>query len=176
MKYWIKIKTIEYDRIIDPMSIGIVSEDDRNYYAINYDCSFSKSDKYTQDNILAYFPFKPIHPKSEYGQSGEFLNTGVWRRIHAIGKDVLNFIDDDDHPVFWTWCGAYDWVALCHLLGGRLKMPANFPSNPNDLKQEYDRLGNPELKEYNSTGGSALDEAKWCKFVYNQLQSLNGNI
>lgn len=44
MKYFLDTEFIEYQNTIDLISIGIVAEDGREYYAENEQCDFSKQD------------------------------------------------------------------------------------------------------------------------------------
>jgi len=52
MKYFFDTEFIEDGRTIDLISIGIVSEDGRDYYAINGECDFSKANDWVVDNVL----------------------------------------------------------------------------------------------------------------------------
>ena len=194
MKYWLDTEFIEDGKTIDLISIGIVAEDAREYYAINYDCDFSKASEWVQDNVLCHLPFKPVKPKSEYGPSGEFIDTGVWRRKMAIAKDVANFIlyqpplDAEDitpsllpkeggfvKPEIWAYYADYDWVVFCQLFGTMMDLPKGFPMYCRDIKQECDRLGNPKLPEQGKGEHNALDDARWNKQAYEFLARLAAN-
>ncbi|MGL5060915.1 MAG: hypothetical protein ACRC62_13145 [Microcoleus sp.] len=81
MKYWFDTEFIEDGRTIDLISIGIVAEDDREYYAINYDCDFSKASDWVRENVLSKLPAKPspqIYPTPAlYRESPEYIQG--WR-------------------------------------------------------------------------------------------------
>ena len=46
MRYYLDTEFIEDGKTIDLISIGLVSEDGREYYAINYNCDFSKASEW----------------------------------------------------------------------------------------------------------------------------------
>jgi hypothetical protein len=52
MRYYFDTEFIEDGEIIDLISIGIVTEDGREYYAVNRDCNFSKASDWVLDNVL----------------------------------------------------------------------------------------------------------------------------
>ena len=189
MRYFFDTEFIEDGKTIDLISIGIVCEDNREYYAINYDCDFNKASEWVQDNVLSHLPFKPVKPKSEYGSSGEFIDTGVWRRKSAIAKDVASFtlhqptliardVTPDSVPMegafvepeIWAYYADYDWVAFCQLFGTMMDLPKGFPMYVNDLKQVVNELGNPELPKQNGDEHNAIADARWVKDSYLWLQ------
>ena len=45
-----------------------------------------------------------------------------------ISYALRNFTDGDEHPVFWGYFPAYDWVAFVWLFGGLEELPFHFPS------------------------------------------------
>ncbi len=55
MKYFLDTEFIEDGKTIDLISIALVCEDSRAYYAINRNCAFHKADKWVKENVL-----KPI--------------------------------------------------------------------------------------------------------------------
>jgi 3' exoribonuclease, RNase T-like len=140
------------------------------YYAINYDCDFSKASDWVQENVLIYLPFKPIKLQAGYNASGNFVDTGMWRRRQFIAKDILRFVGEDTTKIeFWAYYASYDWVALCQLFGTMMNLPSNFPMYCKDLKQECDRLGNPELPKQDAGLHHALNDAIWCKKAWEHL-------
>jgi 3' exoribonuclease, RNase T-like len=171
MKYWLDTEFIEDGETIDLISIGIVAEDGRQYYAINYDCGFDKASQWVQDNVLIYLPFKPLKLNPGYGQSGEFIDTGVWRRRQFIAKDIARFIHDDNVEI-WAYYADYDWVVFCQLFGTMMNLPKNFPMYCRDIKQECDRISNPKLPNQESDKHHALNDAIWCKVAWEYLQSI----
>src|SRR5258705_90982 len=52
-----------------------------------------------------------------------------------MGYAVRRFTEQDDHPVFWGYFPAYDWVAFSWLFGGMAELPFRFPQLCLDIKQ-----------------------------------------
>lgn len=184
MKYFFDTEFIEDGRTIDLISIGIVAEDGREYYAINYDCDFTKASDWVQENVLCHLPFKPFNLAPEWQPS-------LWRRKSDIAKQVVEFIQVELEapqvvsdmkelkttqgctikPEFWAYYADYDWVVFCQLFGTMMDLPKNFPMYCRDIKQECDRLGNPKLPEQGKGEHNALADARWNKQAYYFLQN-----
>jgi hypothetical protein len=56
MKYYFDTEFIEDGKTIDLISIGIVADDGREYYAINENCDFSKASDWVKENVIAKLP------------------------------------------------------------------------------------------------------------------------
>lgn len=52
MRYFLDTEFIENGTTIDLISIGIVCEDGRKYYAVNKECNFAKANNWVLDNVL----------------------------------------------------------------------------------------------------------------------------
>lgn len=44
-----------------------------------------------------------------------------------IGYALRDFTDGDEHPVFWGYFPAYDWVAFTWLFGRMDELPMYYP-------------------------------------------------
>jgi len=64
--YFLDCEFIEDGKTIDLISIGIVSSDDREYYAVNNECKFENASDWVWKNVLhpigIYLPIKFINP------------------------------------------------------------------------------------------------------------------
>ena len=56
-------------------------------------------------------------------------------RREEIGYAVRQFTNGDEHPVFWGYFPAYDWVAFNFLLGSMDELPFQYPQLCLDIKQ-----------------------------------------
>jgi len=153
MKYWLDTEFIEYPYTIDLISIGIVAEDGREYYAISSEFDESKADPWVVDNVINKLELRPS-----------------LRRITkaSIAKDILSFVDDDK-PEFWAYYADYDWVVFCWLFGTMTNLPKGWPMYCRDLKQWADQLGNPPLPKQASGEHNALADAHWNREAWNYL-------
>jgi len=155
MKYFLDTEFHEDGKTIDLISIGVVAEDGREYYAVNSDCDFDRiwtleSCQWLRDNVM---PSLSAIASSELKTSKE------------IAAEILAFIGDDV-PEFWGYYADYDWVVFCQLYGRMVDLPSNFPMYCNDLKQTCQSFGNPNLPPQSSCEHNALHDARWNKTVY----------
>ena len=126
MKYWIDTEFIERPFTIDLISIGLVAEDGREFYAESSEVDWSKASLWTLENVRPQLDGK-----------------GMTRE--EIGYALREFTDGDEHPVFWGYFPAYDWVAFNWLFGRMDEMPFHYPQLCLDIKQWAIELGDPEL-------------------------------
>jgi hypothetical protein len=148
MRYFIDTEFIEDGHTIDLLSIGVVAEDGRTYYAENREADLSKASPWVQENVLPHL-------------------TGDADTRRALANQLKSFIGTDA-PEFWSWCSAYDWVAICQLFGTMVDKPAGWPSYCRDLQQELDRHGitDVELPQHPGTSHNALADAEWHRRIW----------
>jgi hypothetical protein len=89
-----------------------------------------------------------------------------------ISHALRNFADGDEHPVFWGYFPAFDWVALVGLFGGLEELPFHFPQLCLDIKQWAIELGDPELPHQKGSRHHALADASWTKEAWAFLATL----
>lgn len=154
MRFWFDTEFIEDGKTIDLMSIGIVAEDGREFYAESNECDLSRASPWVKENVIPHL----IH--------------GYEGRVHmsrkAIGNAVVSFVGTEK-PELWAYYADYDWVALCQLFGTMMDLPKGWPMYCRDVKQIADMLGNPKLPEQGRGEHHALDDAKWTKQAWHFL-------
>lgn len=144
---------------IDPISVGMVTEDGDEYYAVNADMDADRiaRNPWLMENVVPALPFWPIRPVSiVFGTEHPDV-----KRKATIALEVRDFILSQPDPELWAWYGAYDHVALAQLWGRMIDLPDGIPMWTNDLRQEAHRLGNPDLPEQPGAGvHNALEDAR----------------
>jgi hypothetical protein len=153
MKYWIDTEFIARPFTIDLVSIGLVAEDGREFYAESSEADWSKASPWTLENV---------RPQLD----------GHARSLEAISYSLRNFTDGDESPVFWGYFPAYDWVAFVGLFGGLEELPFHYPQLCLDIKQWAIELGDPELPHQLGTRHNALADARWTKEAWAFLAGL----
>ena len=154
MKYWMDTEFIERPYTIDLISIGLVAEDGREFYAESSEVDWTKASHWTLETV------RP-----------QLAGTGMPREY--IGYGIREFIHADKHPVFWGYFPAYDWVAFCWLFGGMNDLPFAFPQLCLDIKQWAIELGDPELPHQEGARHHALADARWTKAAWTFLAGLH---
>jgi len=149
MKYFYDTEFIEDGKTIDLISIGIVAEDGREYYAISteFDHRKAEQNQWVLENVLRKLPNKI----SMY-----------WKTREQIRKDILEFIGEDT-PEFWAYYADYDHIALCQLFGTMMDLPEGWPMYTRDLKQLVDSFDCPKLPTQDKNEHHALADARWVK-------------
>lgn len=142
----------ENGRTIDLISIGMVAEDGREYYAVVADAPWKRirEHEWLMANVVPYLPRDPESPQAKLRKD--------------IAREVAEFLlAGDGKPELWAYYGAYDHVVLCQLFGAMIDLPSGVPMWTNDLKQEAARLGNPELPKQSGVEHNALADARWVR-------------
>jgi hypothetical protein len=175
MKYFYDIEFIEDGKTIDLISIGIVADDGREYYAISTQFNPKKASDWVVENVIKKLPIRyPLVTDTDEIK----LQSLAWRNRNRIREDILNFCNKTKYgtPEFWAYYADYDHVALCQLFGKMIDLPKGWPMYTNDVKQFCDSKGNPRLPEQDpSSEHSALADAKWTKEAYEFLCEYHEN-
>lgn len=164
MKYFLDTEFIEYPNTIQLISIGIISEDNREYYAVNKECNCSKANDWVVKNVLNKMP--------EFNSK---LNLLEGKTLQQIKEDLKSFCKDDICE-FYGYYSDYDWVVFCWIFGTMVELPANFPKYCIDLKQMMDQNGYTKewKKEYCPDpidAHNALVDAKWNKKLFELIKN-----
>jgi len=154
MKYWIDTEFIARPFTIDLISIGLVAENGREFYAESNETDWSKASPWTLANVRPQLDGK--------GMSRE-----------DISYALRNFADGDEHPVFWGYFPAFDWVAFVGLFGGLEELPFHYPQLCLDIKQWAIELGDPQLPEPQGARHHALRDARWTRDAWAFLARLD---
>jgi len=199
MKYYIDFEFSEYftrdiffkkKHVIDMISVGIVAEDGRTYYAISNEFSKLRCNDWVKRNVLTKLD-KSIERKSNKQIAAEifnFINPDLG--FHVSGYSNSDFRDPNslmnqhfdkhnvtcinDHyyanPKFVGYYCDYDWVLFCSLFGTMMDLPPGFPMYCIDLKQKFDEEQSFETSDLKKLDNypkqiedehNALADAKW---------------
>jgi hypothetical protein len=152
---------LEDGRTIDPISIGMVAEDDREYYAVfrDFDQNRVKEHPWLSKHVWPQLPLDDSGP--ELGGPWLDMTHPDVKPVSQIRAEVLRFLMDTPSLSLWAWYAAYDHVALAQLWGPMAAMPIGIPQRTNDIAQEWERLGYPLLPEQPSGNHNALEDARF---------------
>lgn len=158
MKFFLDTEFIEsgHTNPIFLLSIGLVSEDNRTYYAESSETDLTLGSPWVQANVIPH------------------LKGGTFRKTREeIAKEILDFVGRDQ-PEFWAYFADYDWVVLCQLYGSMVELPKNFPHICLDLKQRMMALNVPRrnLPAQSTIAHNALNDAEWGKAASEYLDTV----
>lgn len=173
MRYYIDTEFIDDGHTIDLISIGIVCEDGREYYAQSVEFEPNNASPWVRENVFPHLKkcstdWPVSGPQHVSGQCRR--SDCVWRWRSEIAYEISAFIDPATHgkPEFYGWCSGYDFVAFCQLWGTMMQLPQGYPHYINDLQQELDAHGisDEELPQQESTAHNALDDARHIRHLW----------
>lgn len=154
MKFWFDTEFLEDGRTIELISIGVVAEDGRTFYAETPNANaLSRQTKWLAINVA---PHLTVDSRHIYAR---------WQ----IADQLVKFMGEK--PEIWAYYADYDWVALCQLHGRMIDLPIGWPMFCRDVKQLAVDKGNPELPKQAGSEHHALADAHWTKEAWEFLQT-----
>jgi len=145
-RYFYDTEFIEDGVTIDLVSIGVVDEAGRQFYAVSTDFNPDKAIPWVRTNVLDKLP----SPADR-----------AWKSRVRIREELLEFLTEPGEKIeLWAWYAAYDHVALCQLWGAMPALPRALPRFTKDLRQRWDDLGNPTLPAAGDGVHDALVDAR----------------
>lgn len=171
MKIWYDTEFIDNGFTIEMLSIGMVREDGKTYYAVTDNTvTVAKAFNVTwlRDNVMKYLPYKGRNWDTEANvDHPDFQHI---KPKDQIAREIRKFCTEHGTPELWAWYAAYDHVVLSQIFGRMLDLPEGMPMYTLDLKQEHHRLGFPRLPEQTGGEHNALADAQHNKVVWEYLQ------
>jgi 3'-5' exoribonuclease-like protein len=157
MRYFFDTEFLDNGREIDLISIGIVAEDGREYYAVSANFDVGRATPWLVEHVLNHIP----------------RNLVKQTKI-AIACDVSDFLAPKatlEYPgtesvELWGWYCAYDWVALCQLYGPMVERPRYFPKLAYDIRLLAALSNTGKISKSGFTRHNALEDARWNKFAF----------
>lgn len=146
MKYFFDTEFVDDGVNLSLISIGIVAEDGREYYAETG--SWDNASEWVLENVVTQL------------QGGEYIRTRQQMRY-----DIVRFVGADHQIEFWGWFADYDWVLFTRIFGGMLQVPTNFPQLSMDLTQMmvHKKIPRKWLPVQEESEHHALHDARWTK-------------
>jgi hypothetical protein len=146
VKYFYDCEFIEDGRTIDLVSIGMVDETGREFYAVSTEFDPDRAIPWVRNHVLDKLP-SPGDPS--------------WRTRAQIRHDLLAFMLEPGEPIeLWAWMSAYDHVVLCQLWGDMRALPRAIPRFTHELRQLWEQAGSPELPAAGADQHDALADAR----------------
>ena len=146
MRFFYDCEFIEDGRTIDLVSIGMVDENGREFYAVSTEFDPSRAINWVRRNVLDKLP-PPADP--------------AWMPLERIRSELLAFLTPSGEPIeLWAWMAAYDHVALCQLWGDMRALPRAIPRFTHELRQRWEDAGCPPLPGAPPDQHDALADAR----------------
>lgn len=155
MRFWFDTEFYENGLTIELISIGVVSEDGRTYYAETPEARrLAATTQWLAANVAPHLTQDGRHTYERW----------------QIAAALIDFMGEK--PEIWAYYADYDWVALCQLFGTMMELPDGWPMYCRDVKQLCDGLGTPPLPKQKTAEHHALADAKWTREAWLSLNNL----
>lgn len=139
------------DLPIELISIGMVAEDGREYYAVASDgWRLDHCSPWIRENVLPFLQ-------------------GPWKSRATIRREVQEFVlFEGKKPELWGYFADYDHVLLCQLFGRMVDLPEGFPMYTRDIKQLMDFywLKKSDMPKQEGQDHHALADARHHKAMH----------
>jgi 3'-5' exoribonuclease-like protein len=146
VRFFYDCEFIEDGTTIDLVSIGVVDENGREFYAVSTQFDPTRAIDWVRRNVLDKLP-APADP--------------AWRAPERIRTDLLAFLTMPGEPIeLWAWMSAYDHVALAQLWGDMRALPRVIPRFTHELRQRWEDAGSPLLPSIGGNQHDALADAR----------------
>jgi hypothetical protein len=185
VRYFYDTEFLEDGRTIELISIGIVAEDGREYYAVNSEAPMDRirADDWLMRNVVSSLPVTgkssmetwlacPVntYPKPSTAFIDLDKTATVVRPRQVIANEVRDFLLAAGADIeLWANYAACDFVALYQLFGRMVDLPDGIPMFTNDLQQALRRAGNPSMPEQAAGMHNAIEDARHLKACYEAL-------
>lgn len=161
MRYFYDTEFIEDGEYIDLVSVGVVAEDGREFYAVSTEFDPTQAGPWVRKNVLNQLP-----PRSD----------SAWMDRATLRKKLYEFLlpghtpgqrlSASERPELWAWVGAYDHVVIAQLWGDMSQLPPEMPRFTRELKQLWEMAGRPRLPEPPTNAHDALADARFNVVKY----------
>lgn len=173
-RYFYDTEFIDDGVTIGLLSIGVVDEDGREFYAINANPRVmfrAVQHPWLRENVLPHLPVTLRSPET----AGNLISPPSWRwqwnpahpaykRVMAhqqIARELLSFLAPREcEPELWAYFAAYDHVAFAQLWGPMSELPEGLPMFTRDLRQRWEDVGRPPMPVQESGQHDALADAR----------------
>lgn len=185
-RYFYDTEFLENGSTIDLISIGIVAEDGREYYAVNEKAEAGISDNnlgkritqhtWLMSNVVPHLPLRPDQPTITKHHNGYNywldMDSPLIKPLRLIRNEIRAFLTGE--PELWAYYAAYDHVALMQLWGPMIRKPSHLPMWTNDIQQHLHQLGvtHDALPPQPDNAHHALADARWVKQAWEKLQTI----
>ena len=130
-RYFYDCEFIEDGRTIELISIGVVGQDGREFYAVSTEFDPDRAGTWVRRNVLDKLP----------GPADR-----AWRSRRAIRDDLYAFLTEPGLPIeLWAWYAAYDHVAVAQLWGTMPDLPREMPRLTREIRQYWEAAGAPPI-------------------------------
>lgn len=169
------------------ISIGLIAEDGRTFYAEFNDYDKSQIDEWIENNVMKNLIMSPpLKGEQEYYSKSRFnpeipltqeFTLQTRGNKHEIADELYLWLQQFENVEIWSDCLSYDWVLFNDIWGHAFNIPSNVYYIPFDICTLFKVKGvNPDISREEFAGlkggeqkHNALWDAKVIKACYENL-------
>lgn len=153
MRYYLDTEFNERPGHLTLISIGLVCEDGREFYAVSSEFKEDDCNDWGCANVLP-------------------LLVGTQRQTRAAIRDGILALIGADVPEMWGYFADYDHVAFCQLFGAMVDLPPGWPMFCLDIRQTMHERGVAKdmLPPKPPGAHNALVDARWHRQIHEALR------
>jgi len=146
VRFFYDCEFIEDGTTIDLVSIGVIDENGREFYAVSTEFDPDRAIEWVRRNVLDKLP-SPADP--------------AWKSRAQIRDELLAFLSEPGEPIeLWAWMAGYDHVALAQLWGDMRALPRLIPRFTHELRQLWEDASAPPLPPQPADQHDAIADAQ----------------
>lgn len=181
-RYFYDTEFLEDGSTIDLISIGIVADDGREYYAVQQRSwrQWRKvyRNEWLRENVMPSLPRihgdRRFHVSTRTNPMALDFHAREMKPREQIRDEVREFVLAGGPDVeLWAHYSAYDHVALCQLFGRMIDLPDGFPMWTHDLEHAWEGAGRPPLPQQGHGLHNALSDARHLKAQFDVLAGVS---
>ena len=153
------------------ISIGLIAEDGRTFYAEFNDYERSQVDEWIRDNVINHLIMKaPKEGEQEYYSKSRFNKdiplTKQWNlqmrgNKQEVAAELKEWLEQFNQVEIWSDCLAYDWVLFNDIFGHAFNIPKNIYYIPFDICTLFKMKGvDPDIDREEFADGWISTEGK----------------
>jgi len=178
-KLFIDLEFTGLHQATTPISLGIISECGKTFYAEFTDYDRTQLNDWLDENVIANTWISKHNPITSMGSV--YSDDLRWADVHVFGSSdyIKPFLEEwlaqFEEVVIWSDCLAYDWVLFCNIWGHAFNVPKNIYYIPMDICTVFEIKGvDPDISREEYCEIETFREEK-TKVLRNDFQSIKHN-
>lgn len=168
-KLFIDLEFTGLHQFTTPISLGIISECGKTFYAEFTDYDKSQLSDWLEQNVIANTWVAINKPITSMGEvvTKNLASHCKWADVHVFGSNdyikpfLEEWLSQFEEVVIWSDCLAYDWVLFCNIWGHSFNIPENIFYIPMDICTLFEIKGiDPDISREDFSVKETLDKYK----------------
>ena len=177
-KLFIDLEFTGLHQATTPISLGIISECGKTFYAEFTDYDRTQLNDWLEENII---PNTWVAVHEPITSMGEVVGDSRWADVHVFGSSdyikpfLEKWLSQFDKIVIWSDCLAYDWVLFNQIWGHAFSIPENIYYIAMDICTVFEMNNiDPDISREEYCEIENFTEEK-TKVLYNDFKSVKHN-